>query len=273
MPSDHDRLTSAETVLMEANRIARTSRVSTARHAWVHLVEYGIVAAPKLSDDEETGAFQLLWKLNENEKLVPNPPLLILPIAKEDAALGLPYSKLWTLCSTHAFALYNPSGNLLVYRCESDETDFVRGCAILHEAGHAKRAFDDNRLGEVVEKITPAVLLEEVAMHTQDYQLWQARGGSAYIAAINTAVTSIQQGYNHLNHNRACVMLKSDGPWSQAIESTLGPAPTPKRRIARLWQFTIHAHFAYADQQPWSLEKKLEHKAMVMKLIYAHYVP
>lgn len=272
MISREDRLSSAETVLFEANRITQNSQVTSARYAWLHLAKHGVVAAPQLSQDRATGAFELLWTLNGNEKTLPDPVLTILPIAEEDATLGMPYSRLWEVCSTQALAMYIPSGNLIIFRYKSDETDFVRGCTILHEAGHALRAYKEARLGQEAEGMTPSLLLEEVAMHTQDYQLWEEQGGSDYSEVIKQAVGIIRQEYSRLKTNRAFIPLEAKGPWLEVLESALGPAPTQKRQAARVWQFGIHAHFSYADQQPWSLADKMEHKTLVMKLLYTNLV-
>lgn len=261
MVSNSDRLAFANQYIFAAREIGLTTRDPEARLYWNHLLVHGAVVAPESSSGDNI-EMTLVKILNESGSIDRRYMIKILVMYPEDQSLNRYFPGIWQRPDRAS----HPSGNNMIYLKTSDEeTAFLKGCAILHETGHAYKAAAEGRIGneEADEKISPAMLLEEGDLHYLEARLWKERGGSAYSNILDRAVYRLKKSGGSASN---CLGLEWNEEWLVVLDTLFGQTPNRMIRKNRMGSFAIHANFEAIDRS--SLNGKRQARANIIDKTY-----
>ncbi len=261
MVPDADRITFVERFVVAARQIAETTKDEEALIFWQHLQRSAFIATPRFAQ----GALVtlIILRILDKENLVQGfPPLPIVPLYAEDASLNEAIKDIWEWNT--AAAMHQSENNVIWLKTDHQESDFISGCQLLHEAGHSHRAVAEGRLGQTsADKITPHLFLEEGDLHYLEARLWKERGGSVYAAILDKAVYWIQK---KLRGSPGFLRLQWNEDWLNVLDGVFGATPNPDARKHRMGSFAIHAHFEMIDRT--SRRDKRQHRANIIHAVY-----
>ncbi len=264
MVSDLQRLTFVQKALRSAAETATTTKLVAAKTHWHYLVENGVIVAPAEAKAEGID-FRLLQSAKGTNQPPAGPPLLIIPLYEEDQAISVALLPL--ISKQRVTAMFRGACNtIFMWPTRDQESEFVRGTTLIHEAGHAHKAFVEKRLFRELVGRGPRpewLLREEAELNLLTARLWKEKGGAAYGALLEQAV---QQLAPHLIEPSYAVSPPLPD-WLRTMDQIFGPIP-PSEEGNRWGHFWIYAHFEYLERSPWSTF----HRDCVdlMRTIYAH---
>lgn len=243
MVSHADRLAFANQYIDAAREIELQTKDPEARCYWNHLLAHGVVVAPERSSGDNV-EMNLVKVLNGTGSVDRRYLIPILVMCSEDQSLNRHFPGIWQRPDRAS----HQSGNNMIYLKTSDEeTAFLKGCAILHETGHAYKAAAEGRIGneDADEKISPKMLLEEGDLHYLEARLWKEKGGSAYFDILDRAVYRLKKSGGSASN---CLGLNWNEEWLLVLDTLFGQSSNRKVRQHRMGSFAIHVNFELIDR-------------------------
>lgn len=276
MPTTQERIDAGFALITPLQKLADRTAIGDVVTYWQHFFTTGVIIEPGVSASQEklnARVIRIVDPAQRDRGLRRESPLRLLPLFAEDQLLGSPVQALWQY-SENCAAVYMSVGNLIYFRCPTVETSAVLSTTLAHELGHAYRAFCQGRIGHPGKVGLPfRVLAEEVDMHSLTYRIWREHDPRVYDQIMAQGLIWLKQQFAQHESDRAFIPLNSEGPWRKGLSDILGPPANEGNRYARSFEFSIHVHFIYADQQPWNLDDRIKYKTSIMRSIYAAHRP
>lgn len=261
MVTHADRLAFAEGFVTAAEHIAAITKDEEALRYWKYLQEHGFIASPECAEGSNV-TMTVLRILNKVWFIQREPHTPIVSLYPQDAQLNQVLSSLWECSAT---GMHTPENNIIWLKAGCVESYFLKGCTLLHEAGHAYRTVTEGRLGSFVDqKITWPELLEEGDLHYMVARLWKERGGAAYANILDKATYAVQK---KLGGKPGFCPPPWREEWSVVLDVMLGPTSIVADVTNRKWTFATHAAFEMIDRS--LLDNKRNHRAHVIRSLYA----
>lgn len=262
-----ERRAAATEFLRAAEALAENTGSSEVWTIAKYLRQYAQHAAPALSPP---GGLTI----SEDDWVYPGPrptsltPLRVVPLYGPDQALGERWQELYECCGN---AVYWTVANLIVIRPESGETARVKGCSILHEAGHALRALVEGRLGQPQLTRTDTYYAEERDLYLLEAVLWEECGEATYaeLLADSHQEISAQLKAHQSQPAHAFVGLNQYDP---RLDLLLGAAPNEAARATRKLHFDLQANLRYVEEalhRPPDTKRRME--AQMLRAFYEHF--
>lgn len=187
--------------------------------------------------------------------------LKIIPFLEEDARLG-PIGKYYK--EVVADASYGPLEHTIILNLDYKETERYRAISLLHEAGHAMAAWQENRAHKVSasERSYDDKMEEELKMWLHSAWLTQLLGGQDYCAALTSAA-------NRIICNRLAGLngLQLDPGGGKAFDFCFGKAPNQDIASGRDILFLVYAEFTAATCH---LTPDLAHQHQIELIKFIH---
>lgn len=263
MVTDQDRVEFAKKFIRGAREIAEGTQIAEAREYWQYIHKHGMLIAPRYLAGGSKVKFQFLWAINRQSHRATLPLLYIMPICANDAEIHQGFKEIWQDTST-SHAVYNPGWNIICLRSDWLTSSFDYGCTILHEGGHAKRAFEDGRVGLAETVRTHQYFIEEGDLTFFSGKLWQEKGGQHYRKILDKTVDQIRQ--QSRPNKTDFINIKKNDEWLSVIDSMLETS-AHDMNLDRAWDlFVVFAHLELIERDIHS--RKREHRAQFIRTIY-----
>jgi hypothetical protein len=245
MPTDEKRLSVARRFIEAAQALASQTRVMDAQRNWEYLHAHGMVVSPRFAQGDNVSS-QAIWAVNRDKRSAAQPMLCIMPIFAEDAALNDPWKKIWH--DRISVAMYKTGENFIYLRPDVPTSPFDQGCTTLHEAGHARRAFEENRIGQIEMERTHHSVVEEGDMQLLNARLYKERGGERYGALLQELVARIRKA---LGSKLGFFKMKPEKRWLTLLDE-LFEAKRYGHDLNLLWgKILLYAHLEFIQNNPW----------------------
>lgn len=250
-----------------AEEIERSTAVPEARTFWAHFRASPVrIGSPRFAVGGNVHCVVLRRLGSAQESPGGPPPLQVMPVFEADGSLDESLREIWSLPLS---AQYQQISNTVFIRTRRVEVPYLCGCALLHELGHAQRAWEERRVGmEYPAELTVAQLYEEGDMHRLLARLWQERGGAPYAVVLDKAVYRVRR---LLRDRKGAALLENVEDWLTVLNEVFGPAPDDGARNNRMLHLSIHANLELIERASWPEPRRC--RAEVLRLVYEAYVP
>lgn len=265
MISSNNRIIAIRDYLTAALSICRNTAFGDVQEIGKFLSDCAVYGEP-VAVDGRSGIRDLGWHNTPSMGRRPI-PLQLFPVYEEDRKL----SEVWaTHVDFRAYGCYMDANHAIMLRPELQESGFVRGCILLHEAGHALQAVREGRNHRTNKARADAyVFLEEYEMHDMEMRLWRERGDQQFQAILDQLVEWLV--LHHEQEQIAVGQAVFHIPFPElgigdALNSFLGPLPPGASEDARFSNLRIFSHFELTDRS--DIQDKRLQKAGIIATIH-----
>lgn len=260
MVSKSDRLAFTNRYIEAARQIAEKTKDPEVRRYWEHLFTYGAIVAPESSKGDNV-EITLMRVVNGTGKLDSRRLIPILTLYPEDLPLNRHFPG---MLKAKNRAMHQSDNNMIYLKASDRERDFIKGCAILHETGHAYKAHQERRIGiPSPEKATPHLLLEEGDLHYLEARMWKEKGGAEYLGILEQAVDRLIRSAGKASN---CLGLDWDEQWMLVLDKLFGSTSAKLDRMGRMGSLAIFANFEAIDRSP--IDNKRQARANIIDMTY-----
>lgn len=185
-------------ILTEADSLVSSPAVQQgvplAYESWVHFQRRACCHVPLPVEGGEERFMEDLGPLysdsppdslsdNTDVEIADKDILAVIPLYEEDRSIG---DLLWTgFLDKRASMAYSPTRNSILLRMDLPETPIFKAINLLHEAGHALRAFQEGRaFAGVFSRLPHSQQIEELEMFKMELDLLSVLGSGPYMDAV-----------------------------------------------------------------------------------------